>query len=288
MKGKFSEFDVESFHSELDDIQKHIEMLFEIEGSLSDNRKAHRAFSAKINLDFKIIEYAYKLYRPSSIIEIYTFAENLVKTYIYSILGADNTDVIQKFIEKKLPQKSFVPGTKIKEIEKAVKSYTPRSDNLELFIKKFKYDDCVKTFDNLIEARHRYAHRGEFDISYNEEEYKEIISVLYYLNDELCFCLIDFESRMQLQKSIYEILKKLKGLNKAIEKRGFSNICKKIRKEAYRGIRALETSKIDFKSDIYKNIHKDLKLLYDLDLRRTVEYNHLKIEKKIIVFNRAF
>ena len=63
---------------------------------------------------------------------------------------------------------------------------------------------------------------------------------------------------------------------------------KKIRKEAYRGIRALETSKIDFKSDIYKNIHKDLKLLYDLDLRRTVEYNHLKIEKKIIVFNRAF
>jgi len=76
----FSEFNISDFYTDLEEISKQIERHFEILGSLADNRKQHRDFAEQININFNTLDIAYKLYKPSIIISIYTFVEKLLKT----------------------------------------------------------------------------------------------------------------------------------------------------------------------------------------------------------------
>lgn len=272
----FTNFSVENFRSDILEIEKNIRQLFEIEGSLSDRRQEHRAFSQSISISFDTLEGAYKLYRPSSIINIYTFVENLVKTYIYSVLGNSHNDAITQFIENKLPAERFVPGTRINDINKIIKEFTPNANDLKMFVKLFKYTDFTRTFDNCINNRHEYAHRGNFRATYTEQDYKEIMRMLYYLVDELYFCLLNITVRVKFQKKIEEITKNLFKLLRDIEvtnRNGFNGISKRIRSDANSCIKLLSSLSFTFESDIYNQIQDDLEILISLDLRKNASFN---------------
>ncbi len=283
-------FDVEDFCTEIEEIKINIKRLFEIEGSLSEKRQEHRKFAKKINIDFNTVEGAYKLYRPSSIIKIYTFVENLVKTYVYSILGNGHNDAITQFIKNKLPTERFVPGTKIDEIKKIIKEFTPNAKELKLFVKIFGYNDSIRTFDTCINNRHEYAHRGNLPANYTEQDYKEIINVLYYLVDELYFCLSNITVRIKFQNKILEIKNTLLKLLNEIEvsnRRGFNGVSKKIKSDAnlcIKLLKSLGSSTFAFKSDIYIKIEEDLKILILLDLRKNTCYNKNYITSNLKIF----
>jgi len=290
----FTNFDVGDFYTEIEEIKINIKRLFEVEGSLSEKRQEHRKFAKEINIDFNAVEGAYKLYRPSSIINIYTFVENLVKTYVYSILGNGHNDAITQFIKNKLPTERFVPGTKIDEIKKIIKEFTPNAKDLKLFVKIFEYNDAMQTFNSCINNRHEYAHRGNFTASYTEQDYKEIINVLYYLVDELYFCLSNITVRIEFQNKILKIKDNLESLNleslneiEVSNRKEFNGISKKIKSDANSCIKLLKSlgsSTVAFKSDIYKKIEGDLKILISLDLRKKTCYNKNYIIKKLKIF----
>ena len=105
-------FEKDTFIDDVSELEKQVERLFIIENSLADNRKEHREFAQTIDLDFEIIEDVYKYYRPACIINIYTFSERLIKSYVYTLLGNNNSPAVETFIEKKIPKSKFSPNVK--------------------------------------------------------------------------------------------------------------------------------------------------------------------------------
>jgi hypothetical protein len=107
MEDELFNFEKGTFIDDVKELEKQVERLFIIENSLADNRKEHREFAQTIELDFEIIEEAYKYYRPACIINIYTFSERLIKSYVYTLLGNDNSPAVATFIEKRFLSQNF-------------------------------------------------------------------------------------------------------------------------------------------------------------------------------------
>jgi hypothetical protein len=268
----FSEFNISDFYTDLEEISKQIERHFEILGSLADNRKQHRDFAEQININFNTLDIAYKLYKPSIIISIYTFVEKLLKSYIYCTLGTENNEAITQFINLKIPKNRFAPNLRLDDISQSIREYTPNSNDFRLLIKMLKDEESEKNFNEMVSHRHRYAHRGVFEAEYDEDGFKNIINTLYYLTDELNFCFFSIQKRIELQKEIDTIYKRMAKVKK-MNKHGFNKTIKEIRGIAKKVICLFKITKLEFKSEFYANIGKDLEVLTSIDLREKVSKN---------------
>lgn len=272
MSNDFSEFIISDFYTDLEEISKQIERHFEIVGSLADNRKQHRDFAEQININFNTLDIAYKLYKPSIIISIYTFVERLLKSYIYCTLGTENNEAITQFINYKIPKNRFAPNLRLEDINQSIKDYTPNSKDFRLLIKIFKDEESEKNFNEMVSHRHRYAHRGIFEAEYDEDVFNNIVNTLYYLTEELNLCFFSIQRRIELQNGLDDIYKKMaKVKNK--ENKAFNIAIKEIRRSAKKIIRLFNTTKLEFKSEFYTNIRKDLEVLTSINLREKVSKN---------------
>lgn len=251
-------FEKDTFIDDVSELEKQVERLFIIENSLADNRKEHREFAQTIDLDFEIIEDVYKYYRPACIINIYTFSERLIKSYVYTLLGNNNSPAVETFIEKKIPKSKFSPNVKVSEIQKIINEFSPNKERFILIASLLKKEDIKKDFDYIIQSRHTYAHRGRYRNDYTREQYLDIIRFLYYLIDEVDFCLTNMET-----PKIY-IKKKLK----------------EIKVEAKKAVFILDS--INFDSYIFRNLLTSLNSISYIDLRKNKDFIINQIEQ--IVF----
>lgn len=272
MSSEFSEFNISDFYTDLEEISEQIERHFEILGSLADNRKQHRDFAEQIKIDFNTLDIAYKLYKPSIIISIYTFVEKLLKSYIYCTLGTGNNEAITQFINLKIPKDRFAPNLRLDDINQSIKEYTPNSKDFRLLIKIFKDEESEKNFNNMVSHRHRYAHRGVFEAEYDEDGFKNIINTLYYLTEELNFCFVTIQKRIELQKEIDIIYRKVAKV-KTMNKPGFNKIIKEIRDSAKIVICLFKKAKLEFKSEFYTKLRNDLEVLTSINLRKNISDN---------------
>ncbi len=266
-------FEKDTFIDDVSELEKQVERLFIIENSLADNRKEHREFAQTIDLDFEIIEDVYKYYRPACIINIYTFSERLIKSYVYTLLGNNNSPAVETFIEKKIPKSKFSPNVKSSEIQKIINEFSPNKDKFILIASLLNKEDIKKDFDYIIQSRHTYAHRGRYRNDYTKEQYLDIIRFLYYLIDEVDFCLTNMEKRIALQNFITNILKSKSDILSAAQEQPKIYIIKKLKEikvKAKKAVCILDS--INFTSYIFSDLLTSLNLLLHIDLRKNKDF----------------
>lgn len=273
-------FEKDTFIDDVNELEKQVERLFIIENSLADNRKEHREFAQTIDLDFEIIEDAYKYYRPACIINIYTLSERLIKSYVYTLLGNDNSPAVATFIEKKIPKSKFSPNVKSSEIQKIINEFSPNKKKFILIASLLNKEDIKKDFDYIIQSRHTYAHRGRYRNDYTKEQYLDIIRFLCYLIDEVDFCLTNMEKHIALQNFITNILKSKSDILSAEQEQPKIYIKKKLKEikvEAKKAVCILDS--ISFDSYIFTNLITSLNLILHIDLRKNKDFIINQIEK---------
>ncbi|MGL5549276.1 MAG: hypothetical protein ACRDD4_06240 [Culicoidibacterales bacterium] len=108
------------------------------------------------------------------LIDCYTVAEQMLKNAKYQLLNYDDDEKssIQKFLEYKISPRNFSPNAKSEEVNKFFKRY----ESSNLFV-------CpLKNYDNMIIARHQYAHSGKYQFDF--EIIPNLIEILLYLEFE--------------------------------------------------------------------------------------------------------
>ena len=206
----FKNRDYLDYFERLEKIKKEIEYAEMMQASLSEFRSEHREFAMSIDLDFKVLQTAYDFYKPSLLISSYTFSEQLVKYFIYSILNMQDEDFIEnqhlaKFVEKKIPKKRFVPNIKVKDISNLFSEFIQFDEGQIIKLLKIKeFEDNYKSYDLMIENRHLFAHSGE-NQGYDLNTIKESFPVLELLMDEIYNINNKFEARVCLENELIQI-----------------------------------------------------------------------------------
>ena len=113
--------DYTEFKERLNNIKEKIEKADKLSESLSNKRREYRKFASDINIDFSVLETAFKFYDSALLIDIYTFCEQLLKRFIYNVLDADTDELnnkhVYKFINSMLPEDKFSPDVRVKSID---------------------------------------------------------------------------------------------------------------------------------------------------------------------------
>lgn len=172
------DFDIED---RLDVINKSYLSIMEIKDSLSDFRGKYRDFASQISISNDSLFKCCDVFERVLLIDCYTFSEQLVKNFFYSILQKDNhqNNFVNSFINRKIPIDKFSPNVKFINIENSIKSDLWKDFK---FILHDKIDE-VKVYNDLVQARHTYAHSGFYN--FNFHNFESVIKVLNYICFEL-------------------------------------------------------------------------------------------------------
>ena len=282
--------DYTEFKERLHTIDEKIKKADDINKSLSDNRNVYREFASSIDIDFSVLLTAFDFYVPALLIDIYTFCEQLFKKFIYNILDAEIDELdnkhVYKFIKYQLPENKFSPDVKIKSINSQFKKYLFMDEN-EIdritLLKIPQNEDLFRSYDKLIEHRHKYAHRG-INSGFDLDLIKDGFKVAEFLLNEVININNFFTERVRLQEIIEEIREKQKKLKENSEKyetkRAINAMAEKIRTLAIDGINVLKKMNTD--SVLLQNLNNSLTELSKMDLRNKVEINLSILEKNKI------
>lgn len=281
----FKNRDYLDYFERLKKIKKEIEYAEMMQASLSEFRLKHSEFAMSINLDFKVLQTAYDFYKPSLLISSYTFSEQLVKYFIYSILNMHDEDFIEnqhlaKFVEKKIPKKRFVPNIKVKDISNLFSEFIQFDEGQIIKLLKIKeFEDNYKSYDLMIENRHLFAHSGE-NQGYDLNTIKESFPVLELLMDEIYNINNKFEARVSLENELIQI-KKL--INSFFEKKTSKNgkkvkaLLKDLKKHSKKSLKILEILRKE--SKIYIFLYDTLECISNIDGRKNYEVILCNIEQ---------
>ena len=279
--------DYTEFKERLNNIKEKIEKADKLSESLSNKRREYRKFASDINIDFSVLETAFKFYDSALLIDIYTFCEQLLKRFIYNVLDADTDELnnkhVYKFINSMLPEDKFSPDVRVKSIDAQFKKYLFMDEN-EInkisLLKMPQNEDFFQSYDKLIAHRHAYAHTGNnsgFDLAL----IKDGAIVAEFILNEVININNYFLDRIKFQKIIEIIRKEQKKLKEKPEnyktKTSINAISKKIKKLAINGISILK--KMNVESELLQNLNDSLESLSKMDLRHKVEINLSILEK---------
>ncbi|KGF36140.1 hypothetical protein HMPREF2134_02685 [Peptoniphilus lacrimalis DNF00528] len=281
----FKNRDYLDYFERLEKIKKEIEYAEMMQASLSEFRSEHREFAMSIDLDFKVLQTAYDFYKPSLLISSYTFSEQLVKYFIYSILNMQDEDFIEnqhlaKFVEKKIPKKRFVPNIKVKDISNLFSEFIQFDEGQIIKLLKIKeFEDNYKSYDLMIENRHLFAHSGE-NQGYDLNTIKESFPVLELLMDEIYNINNKFEARVCLENELIQI-KNL--INSFFEKKTRKNgkkvkaLLKVLKEHSKKSLKILKILRKE--SEIYIFLYDSLERILNIDGRKNYEVLLCNIEK---------
>ena len=191
------EFNTDDSMSEL---EKQYKYYLEVYNSFAEHRSIYRDLANRISISWDSIEKCCSVYETYILIQTYTYAERLVKNLYYELLNkGKNIDYIEQYLDKKIPAKRFSPNVKYEEMQKSI-------GNELLAGFKFIIGDGrneIKTYNNLVEARHIFAHRGMMVFN---NSYQEVFNVEKYIAKEFEMIIIKGnELRIQYQRDIFEL-----------------------------------------------------------------------------------
>ena len=103
------EFDLEE---RMNDIFKNLEYVTLIRNSLADNRAEYRKLASNLSIDFFALQTCCDTFERNLLIDIYTYAEQLVKNFYYHLVEKDRSAnlYIRNFINKKISADKFSPN----------------------------------------------------------------------------------------------------------------------------------------------------------------------------------
>jgi len=271
--------DYRDFEERLRNIKEKIEKADKLSESLSTNRKEYREFARQINIDFSVLETAFKFYDSALLIDIYTFCEQLLKRFIYNVLNAERDELdnkhVYKFINSMLPEDKFSPDVKVKSIDSQFKKYLFMDGNEidKISLLKMPQNKVLfQSYDKLIAHRHAYAHNGN-NFGFDLGLIKDGVIVAEFILNEVININNYFSDRVKFQKIIEVIRKEQKKLKEKpenyITKKSINAISKKIKKQAINGMSILNKMNVD--SMLLQNLNESLESLSKMDLRQKVE-----------------
>ena len=281
--------DYTEFEERLRNIKQKIEKADILSDSLANNRREYRNFASKINIDFSVLETAFKFYDSALLIDIYTFCEQLLKKFIYNVLNAERDELdnkhVYKFINSMLPEDKFSPDVKVKRIDSQFKKYLfmdgKEIDKITL-LRMPQNKVLFQSYDKLIEHRHTYAHQGK-NSGFDLELIKDGFKVAEFLLNEIININNYFSFRVKFQKIIEEIRNEQKKIEEKPEnyktKQSINATAKKIKKHAIKGIQVL--TKMNINSEVLQSLNNSLIVLSKMDLRYKRE-----IILKVIIENK--
>lgn len=177
---KIFELEVED---RIEELRQELEYVKEMKDSFSSDRKKYREFSENVGVRYNALESSVDSLEKSLLIDIYTFSEQLFKNFYYHLIEKDTckNEYINCYFNKRLNAEKFSPNVNTKEIEKSIGEEL--IDGFKFLVseeneKKRKYNDLVK-------ARHTYAHKGEYVYSYGVDTFADVIDFEEYLSFEL-------------------------------------------------------------------------------------------------------
>lgn len=260
--------DVELFKDKLQELKESIKLVDIIKASTSNNSDPHRKLADEIGIKFLNLQSIYKAQELKLLIDYYTFCEQLMKQFIYSVL-AHTTDTNlhrKKYLNNNLNPRTFSPRVKYKEIEENLDKYLDSEKKIKLLSFCIEYD--IKDHDELISARHDYAHSGK----------KPPFSILDYMRSSIVFLeflLNDFQNieahlstRLKLQETVLELREEHKNLKKLnVQNKEWKKRCGNLKEKASDAYRLLAQLEID--SEVYISLKLWLQKFQKIDLRRS-------------------
>ncbi|MCR5482221.1 MAG: hypothetical protein K6F52_05440 [Clostridia bacterium] len=208
------EFDTDDRMAQLEKSKSYVEL---INDGFSDKRSDFRSFASDIEIDFDALETCCKCFEHNLLIDAYTYSEQLIKNMYYELLekGRSRNKYVETFIGRKIPQGSFSPDVKYNSIEKGIKSDLMPSFRFTISEGR----DQIKTYDELIQSRHTYAHRGEFMFS---NEYIDVIEAEKYITKEIEMIVskpvefrVEYQTRTsELVENVNEVANKINNYKK--------------------------------------------------------------------------
>ncbi|MFW5457716.1 hypothetical protein [Streptococcus hyovaginalis] len=211
------EFDEIQTFSELVENFDKVESLI---NSISDERRKYIEFFNSMKLVPQDSIDIIKKCEMTLVIDTYTYAERLLKNTVYHTLQFENNvnNSINLFMVDKLPREKFVPNPKFEEFKKQIEKLKPE---YKFFCNKNNY--YVTPYDEMINSRHRYAHRSVTPLPLSQ--LRDSLICLEYLRWE-CQNFIDSESqnkRGKIYHAFYEFKLGYKGIQKYIKKVDIGN-----------------------------------------------------------------
>lgn len=277
--------DVEFFKDRIKEIENSVKLVNTIEDSISNSSEPHRHLATRIGISYMELRNIYEAHELKLLVDYYTFCEQLMKQFIYSILDFYISDLNihrKKLLNNTLKPETFSPRVKYKEIEENLNKYLHVSTGKIKLLSFCIESDTRNMHDELVSARHTYAHKGE----------KPSFSILSYVDSNIVFLkflLNDFQNikshlsiRLELQENILQLSEEKKKLEKLDDrmqnwKQKFIDLRKKA-SDAYKLVNQLEK-----KSDTYFLLETQLLEFTKIDLRRNLASNKGIIQK--IIFN---
>jgi hypothetical protein len=167
---------IEKLNTKFNDLDK-------VRNFTDDNTREFRKAIQKIDSEiFSPMKNVIRDGEKALLVECYTISEQMMKSTIYQLLNFDISEKsdYQKFLNHKISPEKFSPNAKTSEISKLFKQYgfSP------LFLTN------LSLYDSMIDARHKYAHKGTYQFSYSD--IPKLVEILKYL---------EFEYRMFLAKN---------------------------------------------------------------------------------------
>ncbi|SFI24490.1 hypothetical protein SAMN04487830_13331 [Pseudobutyrivibrio sp. OR37] len=205
------EFDTDDRMAQLEKSKSYVEL---INDGFSDKRSDFRSFASDIEIDFDALETCCKCFEHNLLIDAYTYSEQLIKNMYYELLekGRSQNYYIETFIGKKIPQGKFSPDVKYENIEKGIKSDLMPSFRFTLTEGR----DQIKSYNELIQSRHTYAHRGQFMFS---NDYLDVIEAEKYITKEIEMIVSNsVEYRIEYQRRTFELVKSVNVISGKIAK----------------------------------------------------------------------
>lgn len=197
---KIYDFDVED---EIQKVEMNLQNVEILKNSFADHTPKYRRFSRGINLDFGVLSDCIESYERALLIGVYTYAEQLVKNFYYELLEKDRAERVytKNFINKKLDVEKFSPNVKYNFLENNIKNEL--FPEFRFIIRKEREE--ISKYDDIIKDRHRYAHRGIYQSSF--EQYHDVINAEKFITTELEMIVANGTSyRIQYQDDWKEII----------------------------------------------------------------------------------
>ncbi len=271
---KIYDFEVEDEIQKVEIYLKNVEI---IKNSFADNTSRYRNLSLDIGLEFQVLRDCIESYERALLIGVYTYAEQLVKNFYYQLLEKDSAQniYIRNFINKKLDTQKFSPNVSYAVLENSIKNEL--GTNFRFIINKNREE--ILKYDDLIKDRHRYAHRGIYQSSF--EQYRDVIKVEKYITAELVMIVnhgMDYRIHYQnCWKYIVDQLTQCCGLYKELK----NNNNKELKKKFISELKDLRNKTREFlrnyndyidKGKLLNEIKIQLERINTMDLRITSSF----------------
>ena len=266
---------IDFFIERLEDIEKSVKIINTIEGSISSSSVPHRQLATAIGIRYQELRNVYEAHELKLLVDYYTYCEQLMKQFIYSVLDFDTIDSNvhrKKLLNSTLKPETFSPRVKYKEIEENLNKYLYVSAGKIKLLSFCIESDTKNKHDELVLARHTYAHKGE----------KPSFSILSYVQSNIVFLkflLNDFQNinthfsiRLDIQEITLQLSEEKKKLESMDDKsRNWKQRFYDLREKASNAFVLL--SQLEKKSDTYLLLESQLSKFEKIDLRRTLSSN---------------